>query len=276
MITKESTMNSKKPLEAAKQLDQFFTDGNVAQACLNRLISLIEKESILFDAWLEPSAGSGAFFNILPSNKEKVGIDIDPKIEGIAKADFLSITLPKQDYITVGNPPFGKNASLAIAFFNKASAISTIVAFIVPKTFKKASVINRLDRAMHLIEEMDIPKNAFLFMGLPYDVPCVFQIWKKKPFTRNKLALNCQHKDIRFVKQGEANVAFQRVGVNAGSIKDTFQTASPSSHYFLKIEENVKAILKTIDWNRFKLNCAGCPSIAKTEIILAYSERIKA
>ena len=56
--------------------------------------------------------------------------------------------------LTIGNPPFGKNSSLAISFFNKAAEFSDIIAFILPQTFSKDSVKNRLNLSFFLIMEV--------------------------------------------------------------------------------------------------------------------------
>lgn len=64
--------------------------------------------------------------------------DIDPQGDGIVKLDFFDFELPYDDrVVVVGNPPFGRNSSLAIRFFNKAACGAEIIAFIVPRSFKK-------------------------------------------------------------------------------------------------------------------------------------------
>ena len=42
-----------------------------------------------------------------------------------------------KNILIVGNPPYGKNCSTAINFFNHAVTISDFIAFIIPKTFRK-------------------------------------------------------------------------------------------------------------------------------------------
>ena len=116
-------------------LDQFYTSENIAKDCYNKYkaYALNKEITLLF----EPSAGSGSFFNLFPQNK-RLGIDLEPKTNEIKKQDFFDFVPPKNKIIaTIGNPPFGKNASLAIKFFNKAAEFSKIIAFIVPKSFQK-------------------------------------------------------------------------------------------------------------------------------------------
>lgn len=61
--------------------------------------------------YLEPSAGAGAFLNFLP---KYIALDIAPENENILKQDYLDYTNDKNDFITIGNPPFGKRSLLAI------------------------------------------------------------------------------------------------------------------------------------------------------------------
>ena len=51
--------------------DSYFTSGTTAQKCLNILYSLIDPKAYRF---IEPSAGSGVFYDMLPENK--IGIEL--------------------------------------------------------------------------------------------------------------------------------------------------------------------------------------------------------
>lgn len=257
----------------ARILDQFYTKNKVATECLDFLFKTIEenflnKENYFF---LEPSAGTGSFFNLLDKNN-RMGSDLEPKTSDIILQDFLlfnDLVLNKdKSIITIGNPPFGKNSSLAIKFFNKASNFSDIIAFIVPKTFKKDSVKNKLNLNFWLLKEKDLDKNSFVFNNDEYDVPCVFQIWVKKEEKRNKKSLNIEYKDLFcFVSKEEADFAIQRVGANAGRVKVDFEKYAKASHYFLKSSLEIRKVFEEICWKDVKFNTAGNPSISKKELV---------
>ena len=261
-------------LQKAKQLDQFFTNKGVAEECVRLANEFIEKENIAFDLWLEPSAGSGSFFHLLPLGK-RVGVDIQSRHNDILEADFLNFNLPNKLYFTIGNPPFGKNSSLAIKFFNKAATVSAAIAFIVPKTFKKMSVVKKLAPFFHLKFEYDIPKNSFHIEGEEYDVPCVFQIWVKSDVERNDVSEHATNKEFSFVgKEDSPDFALQRVGVHAGDIKFNIQDVSESSHLFIKcVNKEVIDVFKTIDWSSVKYNTAGNPSISQAEIFDLFAKQ---
>jgi predicted RNA methylase len=258
----------------SKLLDQFYTKKDVAIKFFEICVKYIEMEKIKYSEWLEPSAGTGSFYELMPKNK--VGIDLEPKIAGVIKANFLDFNLERADYITLGNPPFGKNASLALKFMNKAAKYSVVVAFILPKTFKKSSLLRRVDKHMHIVYEEDVPRNAFTFNGINYDVPCVFQIWVRRLELRIDKEQNLSHPDLLFVAREKGNFAFQRVGVNAGKIKENIAEVSSASHYFIQGSDMVKAILSNINWNDVKYNTAGNPSISKAELIEKYIASLKA
>jgi hypothetical protein len=146
---------------------------------------MIAEQQIAFDCWLEPAAGDGAFFDLLPADN-RLGIDLDPRdVEGVIEHDFFSYNgLDARVYGTIGNPPFGKNANMAIKFFNHCAQISGFIAFILPRTFKKDSVLNKIDENFHLKYEELLPDNSFEIDGVDKSVPTVFQIWVKRPYRR--------------------------------------------------------------------------------------------
>lgn len=255
-----------------RDLDQFYTNNDIALKCYSLLKDVLSKHNIKQTIWLEPAAGSGAFFSIVDGSK--LGIDIDPKIAKVVKADFLTYPLKDENYITLGNPPFGKNSSLAIKFFNKCAEVSKVVAFIVPKTFKKDSVQKKLNQHMHLVFEWDVPSNSFNIKKEIVDVPCVFQVWIKQDDIRHSVNKSSLSDDFVFTNRTLANIAFQRVGVKAGTIKGcaSFSDIADASHLFISTNKpDVATILKVIDWSAIKFNTAGNPSISKRELINEYT-----
>lgn len=163
--------------------DQFFTPQNIAEECLTILYKKLEelslnKEEFIF---LEPSAGDGSFYKILPENK-KIGFDIEPKYEGIVRQDFLS-WLPKTNdkIICVGNPPFGLRGNLALRFVNHASKFCDFVAFILPPLFDsdgKGACMNRVEN-LNLIHSEKIDTDFYYPSGELIKINVIFQIWSK-------------------------------------------------------------------------------------------------
>lgn len=180
----------------AKELDQFFTKPEIAENLIKKLDQMFIFDN--FDCILEPSAGSGSFYDLLPKEK-RIGIDIDATpFSPYIKRDFLKINpreLIKMDnpdkVLVIGNPPFGKNAAKALQFLNHATKFSNIICFILPKTFNKISIQNRVVLDFSIIYNEELPNNSFFVHGedgniQEYDVSCSFQIWKKNGNSSNK------------------------------------------------------------------------------------------
>ena len=182
-------------------LDKFYTIPEIAIKCIDIVNEYSKIDT--YDLVVEPSAGSGNFLLYIPT-KNKIGIDIHPEHESIIKMDFFDYTpsLDIKHVLTIGNPPFGKISSLAIKFFNHSANFSSTVAFIIPRTFRKNSVQNKLDLNFHLIHDSDIPSSPCSFIP-KMSVKCCFQIWIKKNVLRNIVKLSTTHKDWSWIPFGK-------------------------------------------------------------------------
>lgn len=272
----------------ARQLDQFYTDAPLARELTGRLLQALDgwgKKPAASD-FLEPSAGEGVFLEALRERLPRArvaAIDLDPKHPDVARADFLAAE-PPAGAVVFGNPPFGKNATLAVRFFNHAAQAAAVIAFIVPRTFEKASLQNRLDARFELVDQCPVDPESFHFQGQRVAVPCAFQIWRRLPEGHHRARIDqpASHPDFRFLKRREgAHFAFQRVGAAAGRTKDLDapNTADPS-HYFLAARPGLdpgvlRDRLSAIDWAPIKHRTAGNPSISKRELVAAYAEHLE-
>jgi hypothetical protein len=250
------------------ELDQYYTRPEQAEKCFE----LVSTKGTPETYWLEPSAGTGAFFKLFPA--KRIGYDLQPKFEDVVEGDFLLTDLSLlvgQDVITVGNPPFGRNANLAVQFFNRCASISRIVAMILPRTFRKPSIQNRLDRSFRLVSDDTLPAFSFIADGEPYDVPCCFQIWERSDEVRARIDTPTTHPDFTFCKRHEGDFAVQRVGAAAGKVKTISDSFKDPSHYFIKDHVgNVREIMEGLDFSGVKYETAGNPSISKGELIDLY------
>ena len=250
------------------RLDQYYTELDVAANLYRIFREHFDPTRYLM---VEPSAGDGSFFRLLPARS--VAYDLEPKYPGIRTADFLKVKIESVRQIAIiGNPPYGKNASMAVRFFNHAARQSSVIALIVPKTFRKTSIRNRLDPAFHLLREEPVPENAFRFRGKPYHVPATFQIWERRPEPRELLPVETRHPDFEFTTPDRADFAIQRVGARAGRVHQDF-TRSASAHYFIR--GNVATVMVQLDFARVVGNVAGNPSLSKSEIVSLYRDWTK-
>lgn len=258
-----------------REHDKFYTCDATARACLQKVLTLpiAHVPNVLF---LEPSAGTGAFYELLPPER-RLGLDIEPAHPEVTCADFLAYELPEplrqRTVITVGNPPFGRNSSLAKKFVNRAAEMSDVVAFILPRTFQKRHMQRRVHPNMHLVAEYEVPDNSFIYEGREWDVPCVFQIWEKRAEPREDGDPTRTHPDFLFVKPAEADFAIRRVGRSAGKVFRDFAGYARNNHHFIRAEnpEAVIRVLDAIDWTVLRKMTAGMPCIGKEELIRQYA-----
>ncbi|UWV78069.1 hypothetical protein NWE59_03855 [Mycoplasmopsis felis] len=163
------------------KLDQYFTKRDIAEKLFNTSIEVISKyENIKDYIWVEPSSGDGCFFDLLPKNK-RIGIDLEPRRSDLIKSDFLKFELPKNKFIVIGNPPFGRRGVLALEFMNH-SINADFICFILPMFFQskgKGSIQYRV-KNHNLLHSEILPENSFYTVDdKNIDVKCVFQIWSK-------------------------------------------------------------------------------------------------
>lgn len=249
--------------------DQFYTHERVATSCVQRILDAFPFTRMYL--WVEPSAGNGVFLRSLPSSISTIGLDIDPKAKGILRHDYLTWTPPtKKDILVFGNPPFGRQSSLAKAFISKSCEFATMIAFILPKSFTKPSMYRAFDRSFHLLQTMELEKNSFVVNGAPYDVPCVFQIWQKSETLRTVEEKIAPYGFDYVTSQEPYHIAFRRVGGLAGKCYKHDETPrSVQSHYFIRFHEGVvdriDQIVEHINQHTFPSNTVGPRSLSKSE-----------
>ena len=271
-------MNKQKTGLKRNIIDKYYTSINTVDICINLIKKyLIIKEN---DLCIEPSAGNGSFIkNIKLLCKNYKFYDIEPEHNEIIKEDYLKLNyniFKEYNKIhIIGNPPFGRQSSLAIQFIKQSSKYCDTISFILPKSFKKNSLRKHFPLNFHLIHEYDLPKNSFIVDNKEYDVPCVFQIWLKKNINR-EVQQKLKPNKYEFVKINEnPHISFRRVGVYAGKIDTYIEDKSIQSHYFIKFDSNIftEELLKKLNIITYscKDNTAGPKSISKQELIKEFN-----
>lgn len=260
--------------------DQYFTREHIAKKCVGYIYGMYNNLDTY--EWIEPSAGNGVFLRALPESVSKIGIDIDPKGDNILQGDYLKWK-PSTDVkkrIVFGNPPFGRQSSLAKAFIKHSAKYADIIAFILPKSFVKPSMFNAFPLQFHCMFNIDVDNNAFEVNGQLYNVPCVFQIWEKKESNR---VVEAPTKEIGFnyVKYGtQCDIVCKRVGGLAGKCYGWRPTAAvdfhKEYHYFIKLDEKYLQytgdIIDKINLHIFPSNTVGPRSLSKSEINIVVNQ----
>ncbi len=277
-------------------IDKYYTKDDIVIQCITMLknnINILNSDLII-----EPSAGNGAFISHIKNISDNYKFyDIEPEHDEIIKQDFLELDLnlnlidknfqKNTNIHIIGNPPFGRQSSIAIKFIKKCCLFANSISFILPKSFKKDSMKKYFNIYYHLIYEFDLPEKSFLVNKEEYTVPCIFQIYQRKEYPRTIIE-NIIPINFKFVKKEEnPDISFRRVGVNAGTISTEIENKNIQSHYFIKLTriksddneiietdtDKINNIIKKLNSINFEINnTVGPKSISKQELIKKFND----
>lgn len=164
--------------------DRYYTKQTTAAACCRMLQDAAAQLRVDMSRYyfIEPSAGCGGFFDELPPRR-RIGVDIEPRREGLIRADYLQWTPPPgKKYIVIGNPPFGLRGHLALLFINHSARFADMAAFILPQLFASdgKGVPGKRVRGYQLAFSRKLPLDSFHYPdGRDVNIATVFQVWTK-------------------------------------------------------------------------------------------------
>jgi len=259
--------------------EQFYTPKELAKTLTNKVAQVVG--GLTNRTVIEPAGGTGSFVTAAKElgAKKVLSFDIEPKADGVILADFLTNEIKGvTDAVSISNPPFGRNNSLSIPFFNKAANHSEYIAFIVPRSWRKWSVINRLDRNFHLIHDEDLTIDYVDESGemvwQKARLNTCFQIWEKKDTPRELIKV----KDfglITKVSPQEADVALTVFGYGCGKVRTEFDRIPNSTVMFLKLnDKRVLPALNRVDFSKFYKNTAYTEALSLQEIRYLLNQEI--
>lgn len=261
--------------------DKFYTKPDIARLCLDSIPGGANQYTVC----IEPSAGSGSFSSLIPGS---LAFDLHPEAEGIIEQDWFTYTRERssssaEKVLVFGNPPFGQQNSLAVKFINHAASFADTIAFVLPLSFKKPSVQDRLDSNLHLAFEMELPKKSFTLHGENYHVPCVFQVWDYDAAKVRPKALKVTPQGFSFIsKTDNPEMSVQRVGGRAGHASLGWEQKSIQSNYFLKFDNvlpkaTLQKLADSINSTEFtsRDHSVGPRSISKSDVALIVNDLLR-
>jgi predicted RNA methylase len=257
--------------------EQYYTPGNLASELVSVVARLVP--DFASRTVLEPAGGTGAFVDAAVALGAKVvSFDIEPLHASVERFDFLEAELRLSNAVTISNPPFGRNNSLSIPFFNRAADHSEYIAFIVPRSWRKWSVINRLDPRFHLISDQDIVVDYVDASGKRLSekkiLATCFQVYQRRDSLRPKVVVA----DMGLVKKvspDEADVALTIFGFSCGAVTTDFERVKNTTRMYLKLlHPDALAALKSVDFDLFSRNTAYTQALSLPEINYLLNERI--
>jgi len=229
---------------------------------------------------LEPAGGTGAFIEaVIDRGVERViSFDIEPLHELVTEGSFLDQQILDRNLITISNPPFGRNNSLSIPFFNHAANSSDAICFIVPRSWRKWSVTNRLDLRFELVLDIDLDIDyvdaSDEALSTKSHLATCFQVWKKTGQTR-KLVKVVDKGIIEKVTPDHADVSLTIFGYGCGKVKTEFEKVPNTTQMFLKLQHpQALQALESVDYSRFFKNTAYTEALSLQEINYLLNEAI--
>ena len=258
--------------------EQFYTPKDLAL----ELVARAEKTlgPLTGKTVLEPAGGTGSFIEAVMAAgaKKVISFDIEPLHPEVSKGSFLDQVIDENQVITISNPPFGRNNALSVPFFNHAAGFSEAICFIVPRSWRKWSVTNRLDMNFELALDVDldidyVDANGELISTKSRLATC-FQVWKKTTNPRVPIRI----KDMGIVEKvapAEADVSLTIFGYGCGKLKTEFQPVANTTQLFLKlVHPKALAALKSVDYSKFYKNTAYTEALSLQEINYLLNEEI--
>ena len=229
---------------------------------------------------LEPAGGTGAFIEAVQAVgvSKVVSFDIEPLHELVTEGNFLEQEIKESNLVTISNPPFGRNNSLSIPFFNHAALVSDAICFIVPRSWRKWSVTNRLDLGFELTLDLDLEIDYVDAEGLPLSnkthLATCFQIWEKTDSPR-ALVRVADRGIIEKVSPEQADVSLTIFGYGCGKVKTEFEPVPNTTQMFLKLNHpQALAALESVDYSKFFKNTAYTEALSLQEINYLLNEKI--
>jgi hypothetical protein len=229
---------------------------------------------------LEPAGGSGSFIEAVSEvgASKLLSFDIEPLHPKITKGSFLDQQINETNVITISNPPFGRNNSLSIPFFNHAAVFSDAICFIVPRSWRKWSVTNRLDMNFKLALDIDLDidyvDSEGELVSTKSRLATCFQVWIRSEKPRIPVRI----KDMGVVEKvspADADVSLTVFGYGCGKLKTKFEPVANTTQLFLKLTHpQALSALETVDYSKFYKNTAYTEALSLQEINYLLNEEI--
>ncbi len=173
--------------------------------------------------------------------------------------------------VIIGNPPYGVGANMAIKILNKSAEHTDDIRMVLPLSFRKDSVLNRVSLDLQLQEDERLPDDTF-----PRSIRAVKQHWARTGEQRKKIPTSTTHKDIEFVKwerRHEATLMIGGAGAGpAGKVKTENFTHYAHGHHWIICSDEVKERLVNLgpELRHEALQVCCLPGLAKSAIIKIY------
>ena len=277
--------------------DRFYTKGDEANRLVRYMLDRHQEYRTGDFLFIEPSAGTGSFVKALHDNgiQNVLAYDLMPATDSVSgtkitKCDFMSVSpsdctyretmYDKSHIVFVGNPPFGIQGNLSIAFVNHCLELGNVVWFILPPTFQKESYLRKVPHGI-ITDVIKVSDDDYTLPdGSCRRVPSAF-IEFSYVETKPQMPSIREYADkVPFVlcDRDTAEFSIRRVGGNAGKASQRTDV-SEQSNYFGRLRDDsdlsVADVISVINGTDFPSRdwSVGPRSISKRELLGSLSRR---
>lgn len=253
--------------------DKYYTNRELAEYCVKKTSEIIGNS---ITEYIEPSAGSGVFLEFLDNNY--FAFDIEPESELVSFGDYLKLNIDyKKGRCVIGNPPFGRNLSLAQKFYKKSVEISDYISFILPisqlnntKSMYEFDLVYSEDLGMKEYSD----RNLHCCLNI-YKIPSSGKLNKKKSSKLKDISIFRQ--DSKKFKTEDHDIIMCYWG-NGSAGKTYMNEGQYSAEYKIKInnddlKDEIIDVVKNTNWKE-RLNCIAMLKIQQFHIIDLLREKI--
>lgn len=285
MPSSRTSTRAASPVAPTPTAANFATAKTTASACLSHLFA---GATLRISDRLVVPVGDVTFGKLLGAHIPGLELVADP---GAGKLpDLAGWNLPEsgQRCIYLANPDFGRDATGAVAAFNRAAQSATHIAMIVPASFHKPSLQRRLAHHFHFLSELPLSGAGTGDGSRKSSINLIFQLWEKRATPRAQEKLPTTHADFSFLADPrQADFAIRRVGARAGAVIEIpegplpARGLSPSSNYFVRVNDAagarvVKARMARLDTSAARAATVAVPSVSKAELVALYAGQLRA
>lgn len=283
-------MNKRDAKMAASARQAFFTNRRSAELCWGVAVEHASKRGFGVEdlAWVESSAGGGAFLRTAPEGARVLAFDIHPLADGIKQQDFLKLRrsdLPDGPVAFGFNPPFGVRGKLAAAFVEHGLSVlgGEFFAAIAPAVLTRWTGQRALHPSIGIAGEpvhLDGDSAFELPDGKPYSVGhCVIAVFERRGVRASRKP--GEHPDFK-ARLVTGNHPYDGWGLLVHCAKRQNITERPPAEpgfnrgVAIYAEPEVIDRIESIDWvSRWKRDLGGSrgmPGRTPAEVVAAYCE----
>ena len=230
--------------------EQYYTNADIAEKCVKEALKYVKN-----DLLVEPCGGTGEFVKHFENTSNLFSaFDIEPKYKHVEELNFFDWKGTEEKFSIITNPPYGRNNSLSVRFFNYAASLNAnYICFLIPISWRKWNIQNRLDNNYHLVKDIEVTAEN-MFYGEEMnnkkgEMRCIFQIWERRSTIRKKIIIKDNGYLIRSTpEEADVKITHQSYESKILEITTDFKKIKIPGNFYYKIKN--KEVIDKVNYIR--------------------------